>query len=118
MQAQIQINIPDIRRFKKKMENRRHAVYLSPVVGVSHVDEGEILGQEVLFVDDVHEEAGVQPVFGHDELLEVVDGDRAGALEEPPVRVVVGTAIVLVRGWRGHPVPVNVVGGFAAQVKK
>ena len=47
-----------------------------------------MVGQEILLVDHVDQEGGrFQPVLGHDELLEVVDGEGAGALEEPPVRV-------------------------------
>ena len=87
------------------------SLYLSPVVGVGNVDEREVLGQQVVPVYEVHQEAGVQQsVLGHDELLEVVDGDGAGALEEPPVGV-------LLLWLRGHPVPVNVVRGFAKQNK-
>ena len=47
--------------------------YLSPVVGVGHVDQGIILGQQVVPIDHVHHKLVIEPVLGDDKLLQVVD---------------------------------------------
>jgi hypothetical protein len=57
------------------------------MVGVRHINEGVVLGQEVVSVDDVHYELLVEPILGDDELLQVLHGDGAGALQEPSIRV-------------------------------
>ena len=82
-------------------EQRNHnyklaITHLSPIVGVGNVNEGLILRYEILLVDDIDEEALVQSVLCGDKLLEVVDRDGAGALQEPPVLLLVGPTRLLV----------------------
>lgn len=65
----------------------RRSPHLSPVVGVGHIYQGIVLGKQVVLVDHVHHKLVVETILGDDELLEVVDGDGARALEEPSVWV-------------------------------
>ena len=90
----------------RRMRMRTH-LYLSPVVGVGHVDQGIVLSQQIVPVDDVHHELVIEPVFGDYELLQVVDSDGARALEEPSVWVVCLQAV------RSVAAPVVVVPVFA-----
>ena len=82
-------------------------LYLSPVVGVGHVYQGIVLSQQVVPVDHIHHELIVKPIFGDDELLQVVDSDGARTLEEPSVWVVCLQAV------RSVAAPVVVVPVFA-----
>ena len=97
---------PDMRIGMRRMRMRTH-LYLSPVVGVGHVDQGIVLSQQIVPVDDVHHELVIEPVFGDYELLQVVDSDGARALEEPSVWVVRLQAV------RSVAAPVVVVPVFA-----
>ena len=63
----------------------RRSPHLSPVVGVGHIYQGIVLGKQVVLVDHVHHKLVVETILGDDELLQVVDRDRARALQEPSV---------------------------------
>ena len=89
------------------MRRMQTQLYLSPVVGVGHVDQGIVLSQQIVPVDHVHYKLVVKPILGDYELLQVVDSDGARALEEPSVWVVRLQAV------RSVAAPVVVVPVFA-----
>ena len=67
------------------MRMRSKQTHLSPVVRVSHVYQCVVLCQQVVPVDHVDHKLVVESILGDDELLQVVDCDRARALQEPSV---------------------------------
>ena len=64
---------------------RSKQTHLSPVVRVSHIYQCVVLCQQVVPVDHVDHKLVVESILGDDELLQVVDRDRARALQEPSV---------------------------------
>ena len=67
------------------MRMRSQQTHLSPVVRVSHIYQCVVLCQQVVPVDHVDHKLVVESILGDDELLQVVDRDRARALQEPSV---------------------------------